>query len=545
VRRLLFSILLSLPVLAGGEFASLLREIERHDPRALPKSERNETKRLEEEAWRKAKSNYGPHADEYVADYYEKLNLPRRLRLLQDRARKRQKALAGLGEPDHANATEALCDVYSALVSRRREVEDARREVEDEYRSCLVSKPRSARLVYASGTKPKALAALTDRSVLREYAYHLTELQAQCARLLGKKKSESSMLFLARKALLKSREPRLRIEVARVLSGRPETEPTVLLRALAKEKDPGVRAAIASSMARLGDRARDSVELLFKYLDDPSERVRVAMARTLARLHVPEAVEPLVLRLPKEVGRSRVDFSRALESLSGETLGANPEDWGRWWQANRETILNEGLPPPGGKKSDPRAQRWKGEGGFYYGLPQISLRVIYVLDISDSMNYVQEDQRRLDRCKREVKGAIGNLPRTATFAVIAFNDEVRPWKPEMTRATPANKRAAQGFVDELRATQFTNIYDALKEAFRIAGEGPKVRADTIYLLSDGAPTKPDASLDSVETILAAARDWNAMGRLTIHTIGLGKGLKFSFLKRLAAEHGGQFIRREW
>ncbi|MHC4339664.1 MAG: hypothetical protein ACYSX0_05570 [Planctomycetota bacterium] len=41
------------------------------------------------------------------------------------------------------------------------------------------------------------------------------------------------------------------------------------------------------------------------------------------------------------------------------------------------------------------------------------------------------------------------------------------------------------------------------------------------------------------------REWNSLQRITIHTIGIGKGLKFTFLQKLAEEHHGHFIRKEW
>jgi Mg-chelatase subunit ChlD len=194
--------------------------------------------------------------------------------------------------------------------------------------------------------------------------------------------------------------------------------------------------------------------------------------------------------------------------------------------------------------------RWSGEGGDYYGLPQVSQRVLYVLDISDSMRQEFEGKSRLERCGSEVARAIKALPRSATFGLIVYNSEVRRFRAEMVPATPANKDAAAGFIAELRHANTTNIYDALRESFQMAGDGSKkkdtrVRVDTIFLLSDGAPTTPDAENDDVERILQAVREWNALGRVTIHTIGIGKDLKFSFLQALAEENGGTFVLKEW
>ena len=65
-----------------------------------------------------------------------------------------------------------------------------------------------------------------------------------------------------------------------------------------------------------------------------------------------------------------------------------------------------------------------------------------------------------------------------------------------------------------------------------------VVADTIFFLSDGAPTikgsgdKRGLGRDSVEEILAAVQRWNPLGRVVIHSIGLGvRGGARSVLRR--------------
>ena len=63
------------------------------------------------------------------------------------------------------------------------------------------------------------------------------------------------------------------------------------------------------------------------------------------------------------------------------------------------------------------------------------------------------------------------------------------------------------------------------------------------LLSDGAPTNQDLSDDDPERILRAVREWNRLGRMKIHTIGL-KGHDVRFMRRLAKDNGGIYISRE-
>jgi len=521
---------------AGTEARFLLRELKGYNPLELS---RKEEKSLREEAQRRARSRYGSDFAHYVPELYEHERVTFLRRRLDERGKKHSLALQTLGAPDHSTATEELCRVFEALVTARTRLDSRRDDLKKEYEKIVVSEPGAARLKYQDGLEPRAEAIRTERALMREQAYHLLGLQMECGTLLTAQGSEDSVLYMTRTALKKSKEPRLRVKLARILSGRPETRPGVLLGAIAREKEPGVRAAYVACLGRMGDRARDAVERIAALLEDPDVRVRVAAARTLARLHVPEAVEPLVLRLGKETGRARLDLSRALESLTAERFGSDPDSWTRWWAEHGDTVLHEGLPPPGGKKGDKRARRWKGEGGTYYGLPQVSERIVYILDISDSMNFFASGEKRIDRCKREIISAIGRLPKSARFSVIAYNDQVHPWRDKLVPATKSNRESAQAFIEGLRGTQSTNIYDALRVAFQLGS------VDTFFLLSDGAPTKPDATLDDVDRILAACRDWNALGRVTIHTIGIGKGLKFSFLIRLAEEHEGKFIRRNW
>ena len=104
---------------------------------------------------------------------------------------------------------------------------------------------------------------------------------------------------------------------------------------------------------------------------------------------------------------------------------------------------------------------------------------------------------------------------------------------------------AQEWVRKLQPVSSTNIYDSLRLAFGLTGQGSKDKhygtdLDTIFLLTDGAPTMPDGQLDSTEKILIAVREWNPLKRITIHTIGIGGELNAPFLEQLAGENGGEF-----
>jgi hypothetical protein len=102
-------------------------------------------------------------------------------------------------------------------------------------------------------------------------------------------------------------------------------------------------------------------------------------------------------------------------------------------------------------------------------------------------------------------------------------------------------------VKDLGAASSTNIYDAMDAAFKVAGMGARDKeyepaADTIFLLSDGSPTKPDGSFDDWEKIIRAVDEWNRLKRIKIHTIGVG-GHNVAFMSELARRNGGKYVAR--
>jgi hypothetical protein len=169
---------------------------------------------------------------------------------------------------------------------------------------------------------------------------------------------------------------------------------------------------------------------------------------------------------------------------------------------------------------------------------------------SSEYDKIPKERMRIERAKSELKKAIAGLPPKAKFNVIAFSAGVSPWqKQKLVLATSQNKQAAIAFADRFNANG-----------------GTYTEADTIYLLSDGAPEKypsavgqenPD-NVKMIDTILTWFRNENKFRKVKIYTFGFdGEGVwdpnhgpkppyhqnaqRFiDFMKKLAEESGGEY-----
>ncbi|MCU0727647.1 MAG: HEAT repeat domain-containing protein [Planctomycetes bacterium] len=367
---------------------------------------------------------------------------------------------------------------------------------------------------------------------------------------LGSFRSEGAIAWLAGPAL-DDKLPRAR-ELAAAALG--ETDATAAVRPLVKalrDANDRVRLTAAASLGRL--KAAEAVDDLLKLLHEKEAwPVRGAAIEALGEIGERRAVGPLVQWIGKEEGRLQLDCAKALAKLTGENFGAVPEVWKRWWEEHRAEFEKGDAEPVGGGGGPAPGST---DGG-YYGIPVQTERAIFILDVSGSMSKSSKDPGRdpadgevskIESAKNELARVIREFSPRGRFNVIVFNDVVKKWKETMVPSNAAMKAEAQAFVKDLSAASTTNIYDAMAAAFAVAGMGARDKyydlgADTIFLLSDGSPTKSDGSLDDWEKVLAAVAEWNRLKRVTIHAIGVG-GHNVAFMSRLASENGGQYVAR--
>jgi len=361
---------------------------------------------------------------------------------------------------------------------------------------------------------------------------------------------EKAIAYLARDVLPRHRYWKCRAVVARVLGRIGDRAYIEFLAKALGDKDPRVRTSILLALGKM--RAEEALEQIMKALGDKDWTVRSAAVEALGRLRDPRSFEALLARMQKEDGRLAEDCAEALKRITGQDFGQSVRAWEAWWAENKEKAIAghwpEPPPPPEEEKEDDR---------YYHGIPVKSDRTIFIIDVSESMAYSAKQFKtkpkegelsRLDVAKQELLRAVKIYDRKGTFGLISFHTVIQVWRPRLVPAKKTMKEDAVEWAGELTPTGTTNIYGALEAAFRMSGMGMSDKyyqpaADTIFILSDGAPTNQDLTNDDPDRILRAVRGWNSLGRMRIHTIGL-LGHSEEFMSKLAEQNGGTYISRE-
>jgi hypothetical protein len=272
------------------------------------------------------------------------------------------------------------------------------------------------------------------------------------------------------------------------------------------------------------------------------------------------------------------DIGAALASITGRDFGARTTQWQSFW----ETFGERFEIPTDAEIARLRAEQAKhqavyqpGDGTSYHGVVTPSRAIVFVIDVSGSMEaLVVEKERfegggypsllRIDIVKTELARTLETLEPWVEFNILAFATEVRPWKKDLVKANVLNKSSAVDWVNRLAAiggasqedlakaglvgaanleAGKTNTYDALMAALGAPPSGEEdddyaVAVDTIFFLSDGRPSHGEYI--EPKDILREVRRANELRRVVIHTIAIGEFQK-DFMRELAAENDGAFV----
>ncbi len=342
---------------------------------------------------------------------------------------------------------------------------------------------------------------------------------------------------------LASKEVEARLRFIHAIWSLPAPEVAVRLHTLLDAPDQPL-AVRATAMAALTERGDE--RLLTRAIDLlglPPEQFAMTTAalRTLRKLHRPEAIEPLIAFLGREdIAALREDATLALRSLTGEKHGPYAQPWATWWEdAKRSFTMPKDPIEPGrteGQKS----------GVTFYDIHTFSDRVLFIVDISGSMDQVDGDPQgrtKWDLARAQLMGAVHGLDPNAVFNVIFFNHGVVSWQRKVQPATESIKNQLTKWVDDTTPIGGTNLHDSLEMGFGFATAQATGRPiiDTVFYLTDGRPTA--GKIQDPKAILARVREWNAVAHLRIHAVGIGKEHDVEFMQELARIGDGQYVAR--
>ncbi|MBI4881041.1 MAG: HEAT repeat domain-containing protein [Planctomycetes bacterium] len=366
----------------------------------------------------------------------------------------------------------------------------------------------------------------------------------------GRQKALDTVIKLAEK----DQDPEVRVRAVDAL-GRVDAAPVreKLRELVEKSADLRLRLAALDSLARLAD--EDTVELAIgSLLQDAEWRMRAAAMRFLVKVPRKNAVPALIESIGGEVGRLVDDAEQALVQLTGRSFHGDAALWREWWAANKESFEIGGALAQGEAEAGKREEGKDVPGHVsFYGISTRSKRILFVLDRSGSMNDPVGKgatgpgaQKKIDAAKIQLKAALAGLADGDLFNIITYAVDVERWQKRMAETSSALRKKTVRYVDALEAAGGTNIYDALEQAFRLAGIGAMDKAyesnvDTIFFLTDGQPTAGEVQ-DPAE-ILRRVKEWNRLARVVVHTVGVGLDHDAAFLRRLAEENGGQYVSR--
>lgn len=291
----------------------------------------------------------------------------------------------------------------------------------------------------------------------------------------------------------------------------------------------------------------------------------------------------------KTVPAAEAVVKRYLEVAKKKGTGANASEWVRTqlaFQSALGALFHVDLPAPEdyknyfeARKGDPLLfnpeKRFAADSNSrvtLFGAAVTGKNIAFVLDVSGSMlatdplpegekererprtvvvdptrpppkEKPREDRQRMFRAKKELANVVRSLPDDVRFNIITYSSEVHAWKKTMVPASGANKKSAAEHIAGLEANGITVTDMALEEAFT------DLDVDTIYLVTDGAPTHMSSSTSSrlpedapelIRAIHERVEELNFLRGVRVFTLGF-KGAEENFLKKLAADNQGRYV----
>lgn len=307
---------------------------------------------------------------------------------------------------------------------------------------------------------------------------------------------------------------------------------------LSRSPDVAVRTLCMQTLGKIDSEA--VFARVLEALSDPAWQVRRAALAVAGKYHRRDLIDVLVERMAKEDGVLLPQVVKLLIQLTGADLGPDPLDWADYWKKSREQYAEKQKGASGKGRSFVQKANPDKARPSYFGVEIISKKLAFIVDVSGSMSGAVTVQRegggetettRIELAKEQLINAVQALRPNTRFNILSFNGKYTEFVKKLVPVSKKVKSHAVRFASGLTPAGGTNIYDSLEYVLK-AGE-----VDTIYLLSDGAPsagkyTDPPVILEEIARL-------NETSQVTIHTIALG--FRSEFMRALAAQNGGEYV----
>lgn len=160
--------------------------------------------------------------------------------------------------------------------------------------------------------------------------------------------------------------------------------------------------------------------------------------------------------------------------------------------------------------------------------PTPAKTVVFVVDRSGSMS-----GDKIEQAKNALKFVLQRLREGDLFNIVAYDDKIEMFKPELQRFNDANRAAALGFIESIYSGGSTNIDGALTTALEQLKDSD--RPNYVLFLTDGLPT---AGETNEAKIVERAKSHNRV-RARIIAFGVGYDVNSRMLDKLVRENFGQ------
>lgn len=165
--------------------------------------------------------------------------------------------------------------------------------------------------------------------------------------------------------------------------------------------------------------------------------------------------------------------------------------------------------------------------------PPLSKTVVFVVDRSGSMT-----GKKIDQAREALKFVLNNLREGDLFNIVAYDNKVESFRPELQRYEVEERAAAIGWVDSLYAGGSTNIGSALTTALQMIQDAHA--PSYIVFLTDGLPTAGETNeMKIAETVRSENRH-----QTRLISFGVGYDVNSRLLDRLSRDNHGvsEFVR---